>query len=279
MGRSLGIIHRAPLRRPVTSSIVRALSLCVALTLAVPAAAAPGFSDAEAQRLYDEGLERFEAGDFEGALERLDASIERERTTSALYAKAQSLNNLGRCREAVPIYNEIRSQVPANSEAGAVVKEALISCAEKMAQEDEEPDLASSVEPEPATDVAPIDEPTDEVEPASGKPRKRWYTDPYAPIFIGVGGVGVGVGAYFLSEASKENARQPDQYDEFAAKGERVRQLQIQGGVILGIGGALVLTGAIRYAVLGARDRKANVASVVPTWGHRWAGVSVSGRF
>ena len=100
-----------------------------------------------------------------------------------------------------------------------------------------------------------------------------------ARICVGVGAVGVGLGAYYLSEASKENARQPEQYDEFAAKGERVRQLQIQGGVVLGVGSALLLTGVIRYAVLGARERKAKTTSLAPVWGPRWAGLSVAGRF
>ena len=107
------------MRRPARRSFVRALSLGVALSLSVPtvAAAAPAFKDGEAQALYDEGIERFDAGDFEGALEKLDASIAVERSTLALYAKAQSLNKLERCREAVPIYNEVLSTLPEESVA------------------------------------------------------------------------------------------------------------------------------------------------------------------
>lgn len=266
------------MRHPARSSFVRALSLGVALLLSAPtvAAAAPAFKDREAQALYDQGIERFDVGDFEGALQELDASLAVERSTAALYAKAQSLNKLERCREAVPIYNEVLATVPEDSAAYGAVKDALVTCAEKLALEDDP--VAPVSEPEPEEDVGAADL-ADEVDQQPAKPRKAWYTDPYAPIFIGVGAVGVGLGGYYLSEASKEDARQPGQYDEFAAKGERVRRLQIQGGVILGVGGALLLTGVIRYAVLGARDRKANAAAVAPAWGHRWAGVSFSGRF
>jgi len=273
------------LRRTGRSSLVRAISLGAALSLIGPgwvrsvSAAPTAFQDPEAEALYNEGLQKSDAGDFEGALEPLDASLSIERTAKALYAKAHSLHRLDRCRDAVPLYRETLTMVQEGSPADLIIRDALVNCAEKMAEEDD-PIVAPVITEPVADDDVPVDEPddTDDVQP--DEPRKPWYTDVYAPIFIGVGAVGVGVGGYFLSEAAKENARQPEQYDEFAAKGDRVTQLQVRGGVILGIGGALVLTGAIRYAVLAARGRKSKTAFVPsPSLGRRWAGVSFSGRF
>lgn len=244
------------------------------------AVAAPeGFQNDEAWELYSEGVTMFDNGDFEGALEKVEASLAIESTAKSLYAKAQSLNKLDRCREAVPIYNEVLAMLPDKSAARPAVKDALVTCAEKMAEEDEAvatPVVALDGDSGEASDLGDASGPVDEPPPKSSG--KKWYADPYAPVLIGVGAIGVGIGGYYLGQASEENSKQPEQYDEFAAKGERVRQLQVQGGVILGVGGALILTGAIRYAVLGVRGRRSKTA-FTPVVGPRFTGASFSGRF
>ncbi|MGH1346732.1 MAG: hypothetical protein ACRBN8_34515 [Nannocystales bacterium] len=260
------------------------ISIGVALSFTGPvmahSAAAPapnGFDNADAEALYLEGLSKFDVGDFEGALEKVEASLAIESTAMSMYAQAQSLNKLGRCREAVPIYNELLGMLPENSVARPVVVDALVSCAARMAEEDEAVvtppvDLGGSGDAEGGDGSGPVDDQA----PRSGG--KKWFVDPYAPVLIGVGAIGVGVGGYFLGQASQENSKPAEQYDEFEAKGERVRQLRVQGGVILGVGGALVLTGAIRYAVLGIRNRRSRTA-FTPLVGPRLTGASFSGRF
>lgn len=265
------------------SSFLRGISVCVALSVTSPAmartavAAPSGFENSDAEALYNEGVGMFDSGDFEGALEKVEASLAIETTAKSLYAQAQSLNKLDRCREAVPIYNDVLVMLPDESAARPAVKDALVTCAEKMAEEDETvvtPPV--SVDNGDESDLGGASGPVDEPPPKSSG--KKWYVDPYAPVLIGVGAIGVGIGAYYLGQASEENSKQPEQYDEFAAKGERVRQLQVQGGVILGVGGALILTGAIRYAVLGARGRR-NKTAFTPLVGPRFTGASLSGRF
>ncbi|MEM6292987.1 MAG: hypothetical protein AAGA54_17055 [Myxococcota bacterium] len=258
------------------------MTLSVAMSVATPALAfAPpksGSKSAAATELYESGLERFDAGEYEAAIVELDGSLSIERSARALFAKAQSLNKLDRCKEAVPVYNEALGLLPEGSEAWSLVKDGLVKCIEKLGDEE-----AAAAAAAPVVVDEPIDEPAEtETEtddpPPPAKPGKAWYKDPYAPIFIGVGAVGVGIGGYFLSEASRENAEQPERYDEFEAKGQRVQDLQVRGGIILGIGGALVLTGVIRYAVLASRNRRAKVA-FTPAVAPKWAGVSVQGRF
>lgn len=272
------------LRRTGRSSLLRAISVGVALSLTGPAivrtaAAAPsGFENPDAEALYAEGVELFDRGEFEAALEKVEASLAIESTAKSLYAKAQSLNKLDRCREAVPIYNEVLRMLPDKSAARPAVKDALVTCAEKMAEQ-EDPVVAPPPIEDTATDAAETDpNPGPADEPAPEPTGKKWYADPYAPVLIGVGAIGVGLGGYYLGQASEENSKQPEQYDEFAAKGERVRKLQVQGGVILGVGGALLLTGVIRYAVLGARGRR-NKTAFTPVLGPRFTGASLTGRF
>ncbi len=272
------------MRRTRRSSFGRATSLSVALCLANPvvaslAAAAPAESEDEAKAkvLLDAGIALFDGGDYEAALLKLNASIALDRSPKGLYAKAQTLFKLERCVEAVPLYNEMLATLPEDSPAWFAVKDGLVECVEEMtAQQAAQPAVApvdADPDANPDGDVDDVDD-----DPPAGPPPKAWYKDPYAPVLLGLGAVGVGVGGFYLSEASKENASQPEQYDDFAKKGDRVRQLQIRGGVILGVGGALVLAGAIRYAVLGVRGRRAATA-FVPAFGPRWSGVSISGRF
>lgn len=261
-----------------------AISVGVALSLTGPAmahsasAAPSGFENPDAEALYDEGVTMFDSGDFEGALEKVEASLAIETSAKSLYAQAQSLNKLGRCREAVPIYNDVLAMLPDKSAARPAVKDALVTCAEKMAEEEETvvtPPIVVDNGTDDGSDGEALD-PVDDPPPKSSG--RKWYADPYAPVLIGVGAVGVGVGGYYVGEAVKENSKQPEQYDEFAAKGERVRQLRIQGGVILGIGGTLILVGAIRYTVLGVRGRR-NKTAFTPIVGPRFTGASLSGRF
>jgi tetratricopeptide (TPR) repeat protein len=254
------------------------LSVAVATsTVPVTASAAGDFGDPRAETLYNAGIEKFDDGLYEDALADLEASLELERNPSTLYAYAQSLYKLERCREAVPVYKEVLSMLPDGSGARPTVKDALVKCAEKMAEESDVAPPPPTVE-DPPEETESVEAGPDVVEQEDARPGKPWYADPYAPILIGVGAVGVGLGGWYLSEADKENAKMPDQYDDFAAKGDRVRSLQIRGGVILGIGGALVLTGAIRYAVLGIRGRRSTTA-FSPALGPRSAGVTFSGRF
>ncbi|MBV1857937.1 MAG: CDC27 family protein [Nannocystaceae bacterium] len=237
-----------------------------------------GFESPDAEALYLEGLALYDSGEFEEALEKVEASLEIESTVGALYAKAQSLNTLGRCREAVPIYKEVLGLLPENAIARPAVKDALVTCAEKMAEDDAAvvtPPVVLGNGSGDESDIGGASDPVDDAPSRSGA--KKWYADPYAPVLIGVGAIGVGIGGYYLAQASAENSKQPELYDEFAAKGERVRQLQVQGGVILGVGGALVLTGAIRYVILGVRAR--NEMAFTPLVGPRFTGASLSGRF
>lgn len=260
---------------------MRSVSLAAALSVASPVlAAAPesasGFSNKKAEAAYAAGIEKFDRGDFDEALVDLDASLRIEESAKALYAKAQSLNKLDRCREAVPIYNRVLKMLPDDSPAQPAVKDALVTCAEKLATEDTPPPVV--LEPDDPIEDEPVEAVDEELTDDPAEPTgKRWYADPYAPVLAGLGLVGVGVGSYFLVEASRENKKQPMVYEDFEAKAERVQTLRIQGGVITGVGGALLLGGIIRYAVLGAREKRD--MAFTPVASPRFTGLTLQGRF
>lgn len=258
---------------PLSLRRIPALVLAAALGAGAPhghAAAAPPdtFQSDRARGLYDTGIAKFDAGDYEGALEDLNGSLELEPQAKTLYAKAQSLNKLERCREAVPIYNEVLIRLPDDSPAASAVKDALVTCAEKLAADDGEPLPEPEVEPEPEP------EPEPESKPA-------WYKDIPAPILLGLGLVGVGVGGAFLGRASGLDPEGAADYGAFEDERVEQRQLRIRGGVIVGVGGALVVGGIVRYLLVARKLRKEDGASafVAPAVGRRSAGFTVTGRF
>lgn len=260
------------MKAPLSLRRIPAFVLAAALAAGTPhvhAAAPPAesFKSDRARGLYDTGLAKFDAGDYEGALEDLDGSLELEPQLKTLYAKAQTLNKLERCREAVPIYNEVLHQLPDNGEAASTVKDALIWCAEKLAADESDP-AEPEVEPEPEP------EPESEPEPA-------WYKDIPAPILLGVGLVGVGVGGAFLGRANGLDPESASDYGGFEDERVAQRQLRIRGGVILGVGSALVVGGIVRYLVVARklRDEDSASAFVAPAVGRRWSGLTVTGRF
>lgn len=76
----------------------------------------------------------FDAGDFEAALVIFDAALLKERTTRALYAKGQTLAKLGRCAEALSLYDEVLERLPKDAESRKVVEDALQACNKKVSR-------------------------------------------------------------------------------------------------------------------------------------------------
>jgi len=258
---------------PLSLRRIPALVVATAVWAAAPhvhAAPAPAdtFESDRARSLYDTGVTKFDAGDYDGALEDLNGSLAIEPQAKTLYAKAQTLNKLDRCREAVPIYNEVLQRLPDNSEAASTVKDALISCAEKLAADEGEPEAEPEAEPEPEPEAEP-------------EPEPAWYKDIPAPIIVGVGLVGVGVGAAFLAQGNGLDPESAADYGAFEDERTTQRQLRIRGGVIAGVGGALVVGGIVRYVLVARRLRNEEGVSafVAPAVGRRWGGLTVTGRF
>jgi len=273
------LIHGGASYHALVLSLHRTASVVVAITLTLgPArlvAAAPdsNFSSDRARELYERGVQKFDQLDYEGALEELDASLAVERTTPALYAKAQALNKLGRCGDAVPVYDEVLEAVPPKSTAASAVKDALVTCAEKLAADRAEADqLPAEPEPEPVSDPEP------ESDPHRDGP--AWYRDVPAPILLGVGMVGVGVGAGLLGQAASLDPENADDYGAFESERDQQHSRRIAGGVILGVGGALLVGGVVRYILVARKnDAQRSPAALTPSFGPHQAGLTIRGRF
>ena len=119
--------------------------------------------------------------------------------------------------------------------------------------------------------------------PRPEKPRRHprtqpreWYLDPAGDSLVAVGfvlgstGGGLLIGAQVLS--GRENAELVDH----AARLDRVRNMRIVGGVVLGVGGALLIAGAVRWGLIARTAKRTQVAALL---GGGVTGLSLSGRF
>jgi hypothetical protein len=113
-----------------------------------------------------------------------------------------------------------------------------------------------------AAENEPIDEPPppDVAPPVDEPPRDRtqrpWHRDPLGGVLVGVGLATAAAGAGVLAAAQVQSGQQAPTYGMFANQSDRIDSMRIAGGVVLGVGAALLIGGVVRWAVLGARQKR-----------------------
>ncbi len=242
------------LRRPHARVSGRIVALVLACGLAIagtPAHALP--TDAEAKLHLEKGTELFKAGEFDAAIEEYKKGYERQEDPVFLYAWAQAELRQEHCAAAVKLYRKYLETNPPEMSAEAA-RQGILECADKLAAEETPPAPA-----DPATEpgdgrTAPIDD----TPPQDAKPRqkKHWSRDPLAASLTGVGIAAVGAGVGVLVAGIVEKKKASDTYGEFDDRQARARNMQIAGGVVLGVGAAVLVGGIVRFAILGARAKK-----------------------
>lgn len=264
------------IRRPHARIVARVGALAIACSLALvgaPARALP--TDAEAKLHLEKGTELFKAGEFDAAIEEYKKGYDIQEDPVFLYAWAQAELRQEHCAAAVKLYRKYLETNPPEMSAEAA-RQGILECADKLAAEETPP---------PATDPAtqPGDSgnaPIDDVPPERDKPRqkKHWSRDPLAISLTTVGIAAVGAGIGVLVAGIVEKQKGSGTYGEFDDRQAKARNMQIAGGVVLGVGAAVLLGGIVRFAILGSRAKKQkNVASAFFTPGG--AGVALTGRF
>jgi hypothetical protein len=222
-------------------------------------------------------MEKFDAGDFEGAQRDFEASFEKENNPLSLWGWAQATNKVDGCHKSVKLYRQFSKMVDEGSPAYDVALQAIAECADKLARE-EEPPAPPETEFEDEEDTTDADVEEDR-SPRSERVRsdRPWYRDPWGGALVGVGAAATATGIGLLATAAVEQNNPCDTYDCFEQQQARVDRMTIAGGVVVGVGGALLVAGAIRWGVLGARQRGRTSAG--PLLHPRTVGVSIAGRF
>jgi tetratricopeptide (TPR) repeat protein len=265
-------------------TLLRATSFFCALCIAAPvtAAAPPGMpTDPKAEKYMQRGREAYEKEDYDAAVEAFEKGYAIEPVGAFLYAQAQAERLRGRCREAVKLYNAFLATNP-GAEVASLAKEAKSLCADELAAEGVDADGGEDLaEDDAIADTEPPDPVTpgpDEIEDDVSDERRgrRWYADPLGGTLVGVGVAGIGAGVGLIVAAQLEEGKQSPSYGDFADRVQRIETFRIAGGVVLGVGGALLIAGAVRWGILSARERRANVAV---TLDRHLAGLTIRGRF
>ncbi len=243
------------------------------LAIASPAHAAPGqvLADKDAQAHFERAQQHFAAEDYAAAIPELKAAYALEPNPMLLYAWGQAERLAGNCARAVDLYRRYLDTNPAE-EQRQLTEANLVDCEAELP-----PDAA--VDPlgsEPDSSLAP-DEPDPPVEPPPDEPARPWIKDPLGGVLLGFGAVGVATGGALMGVARRRGKQAPnadveDDYLEIRATAVR---MNTAGIVTLGVGSALVVIAAVRYAIVAKKRRTTSVSRSTPTWTGHGVGLRV----
>ncbi len=173
--------------------------------------------------------------------------------TRYLYAQATVEREGGRCGLALPLYEEFIAKEPHEDTVGAVLALGFVQrCRDELGLDEPRPSP-----PLPA--LGELNEPSPSFPPPA--PPRPWYRDPWGGALVGLGlagaaagGVLVGVGfrrADAASNASDDRA--------FGDEIDDAQTLSTAGGAVLGVGGALLIGGVVRWIVVARSTERVTV--------------------
>lgn len=249
------------------------ISYLLILSLLAPPSPPTGSPEARGERAYED--ERYAE-----AAEAFGEAYAKSGDPKHLFAQAQAERIAGNCRAALNHYDEfLRSDPGRKSREDAELGSE--ECLEALKARGETW-LAPIANPEPGPppapeEVEPEDDEPEEVEPdPEPKDRAQWPRDKLA-IGLVVGGALVGgVGLALIGAGVRLDRGAGDAPTERTFETDIDRSVRIHGaGIgIAAVGGAVLLGGVIRWAVVAKRERESKVA-LHPTL----RGVVVTGRF
>jgi tetratricopeptide (TPR) repeat protein len=226
-----------------------ALQLALLLCLAGPAAP----SDVAA------GEKAWSEGRWDDASEAFARAYERTKDPTYLYARAQAEREAGRCERAIELYEEFLAHSE-SAEAKAAASEYIEACRAELAEAAPVEPPPPVAPPPPTVEPPPAVEPSPETDPEA--PR-RWYRDPWGGALVGVGLAASITGAALVGVAYRDASAAADAGDDraFGEALDRAQRLERGGAIALSIGGALIVAGVVRWAIVGSAARRGRVAA------------------
>jgi len=257
--------------------------LSLVLSSVLMSAAGPDdlLSNPEAQTLVAEAQILFAEGNFGEASKLIEKAYLIEPVPELLFPWAQAEREQGNCRAAVDLYNRMLEEIPEGPMADSA-RQNIERCEEELG--DEEPVVAAPIieeepEPEPEPDPAPAPVKTGEDD---DRPKaKQWYKDPAGGVLTGLGVVGVGAGTALLIVAGSTAKNAPDapSVTDYNDQSDQAVTQRNAGAGVLSVGGALLVAGIVRYALVAKKNKASATASVWTAPGGRGGGLVLTGRF
>jgi tetratricopeptide (TPR) repeat protein len=218
------------------------LDLALVLCLAGPAAP----QDVAA------GEEAWSEGRWDDASEAFARAYERSNDPTYLYARAQAERRAGRCEPAIELYEEflVRSD---SAKAKTAANDYIEECRAELASD------APADPPPPVVEPPPVVAPPPQ---RDAKPPPPWYRDPWGGALVGVGLAASITGGALVGVAYRKAAAADDAGDDraFGEALDRAQRLERGGAIALSIGGALIIAGVVRWAIVGSARRRGRIA-------------------
>lgn len=207
----------------------------------------------------------FTAGEYDRASEAFAEAFALDPNPKYLYARAQAERLAGDCETALQLYNRFLDTRPPEEQAepARINRARCEAVLERLPPPP--PEAPEQVEPEP---VAPLE----------SAPASPWYRDPWGGSLIGAGTLVSAVGAGLLGSAiaGDRDAVDAPIEDDFIEEKHGAKVRHRTGIALLSIGGALLVGGSIRWALVARSNR-----DVRPTaaWLPGGATFGLTGRF
>jgi hypothetical protein len=192
----------------------------------------------------------FAAGDYATAATAAAEAHAATGDPTYLYVQAQAERFGGRCELAIEHYRRFIAAVP-SSDATLAAQDNIAEC-EAVLGRTSVPEPA----PEPVEPLAPV-EPAPAPADAPRLRRDHWARDPAGGVLVGVGVVALaaGGGLYGRARADERAAGRAGDVVTYGERIDRAYALSRAGVSVMIVGGALVVGGVIRWAVLARRSR------------------------
>jgi tetratricopeptide (TPR) repeat protein len=278
------MIRMMPTQTMQRTLLLAALAGSLGVVTRVPAvAAAPARGEAEYVRdVVGRAAAHVEAGRYEQALAVLDEAERARPLPVFVYVRATVEERRGDCERAIVLYREfLEHEVPQADAEDA--RQGQARCRRTLGLPSEDSVAVDTPEGDDVdrsagaqTDRGAGDDGSDEVEPPVSR---RWYADPLGGVLMagGVVGLGVGLGLYGQSRAEARAADDASDLQTFDDRAQRAVRLDRAGIATMAVGGALLVAGAVRYALVGTRDRRR--VAIAPAGLRRGGIVQVTARF
>lgn len=208
------------------------------LALAVAVALAPSAQPlSPAEQAKERALDAWEAGRYEEARAEIARAYELDPLRRYLFARARIEQADGHCDVANEFYRRYLAENPPEVDAAAT-RRAIAECDRQLA-------AARGSSP----DVPPV-----------SKPPRPWHRDPLAIGLVTSGAVvlAVGLGLYGRSFVERNKAEETTDHAEFDRRLRRAQIMSPIGIAGISVGAALVVGGAVRWAVLRSREKRAD---------------------
>ncbi|MBL4687984.1 MAG: hypothetical protein JKY37_25560 [Nannocystaceae bacterium] len=196
----------------------------------------------------------FELGRFaEAASAFADAYVATEDPVF-LFGRAQALRRAGNCAAAIGVLQAFIDTSPPKPDV-VEAQRVIDACRAVLGEPDPEPQS----EPEPVASLVDTSVPPD-------RERPPWLRDVPGGVLLGVGAfvTVAGVGTYAGAFAMARDRSEPE--SDFEDRSQRVRSTAAAGIVLMTVGGALIVGGIIRYAIVARRGGTGTVAHAPLRW-------------